>query len=129
VDGNSHLYGQETMYSGGHPMSILAYRSTVRAHAAVDDFHKWSSKSNIGHREWTSRKVDPGNLSMPKFRKDVQACLAAGPGNWPVKEPVLRSQITAMRTRVKSFLSTERSPSVRAMLLKADGQLAKIERR
>lgn len=129
VDGNTHFYGQETMYSGGHPMTIAAYRSTVRAHAAIDDAHGWTSKSNIGHREWSRRKPDPGKLNLAKFRRDVDACLAAGPGNWPVKEPHLRKQVTAVRESIKHFLERPRRKKVKDALLAADRQLAKIERR
>lgn len=80
VDGNALLYGQETCYSGLHVMTEQAYRSTVRAFAAVCDHHGWSAKSCIGHKEWTGRKVDPGHLDMASFRRDVDALLEAGPG-------------------------------------------------
>lgn len=129
IDGNARFYAQETMYSGGHPMSLKAYRNTVRAFAAICDAHGWSAKSAIGHKEWTRRKIDPGNLSMYKFRKDVQACLDAGPGNWPVKEPVLRPEITAMRLSLKKFLAKKRRKSLKDAALAFDAQLAKVERR
>lgn len=129
TDGNSRFYGQETMYSGGHPMTLAAYRSTVRAFAAICDFHGWSAKSCIGHKEWTRRKVDPGSLDMARFRRDVQACLDAGPGNWPTKEPVLRPVITALRTRVRQLRAVERNANIDRMLLNTDKRLAKIERR
>lgn len=130
VDGNSHFYGQETMYSGGHSMTIEAYRSTVRACAAICDFYGWTAKSVIGHKEWTPRKIDPGSVKMYNLRKDVAACLLAGPGNWPAREPVLRSEVTAVRTSIKKFLSSgKRRPALRSSLLAADKQLAKVERR
>lgn len=129
TDGNRYFYGQETMYSGGHPMTLAAYRSTVRAFAALCDFHGWSAKSCIGHKEWTRRKVDPGSLDMARFRRDVQACLNAGPGNWPVKEPVLRPAITALRTRVHQLRDAERDSTIDRMLLATDKRLAKVERR
>lgn len=129
VDGNRHFYGQETMYSGGHPMTIAAYRSTVRAMAAICDFHKWSSKSVIGHKEWTRRKVDPGSLDMAKFRHDVQACINAGPGMWPTKEPFLRPAITAARRRVQFMRSQETNQKIKDMLLATDKRLAVLERR
>lgn len=80
VDGNALLYGQETMYSGGQAPTSAAYQATVRIFAAVCDFHGWSGRSCIGHKEWTSRKPDPGHLDMTKFRADVDALLEAGPG-------------------------------------------------
>jgi hypothetical protein len=79
VDGNQIFYGQETMYSGAQPPTSVAYAATVRVFAAVCDFHNWSGRSCIGHREWTARKPDPGHLDMTQFRADVDALLEAGP--------------------------------------------------
>jgi len=129
VDGNARFYGQETMYSGGHPMTLKAYRNTVRAFAAICDAHGWTAHSAIGHREWTRRKVDPGSLHMGKFRRDVQACLDAGPGNWPVKQRPLEPGITAVRTSLRSMTANQKVPMLRKALLAADVQLAKVERR
>lgn len=129
VDGNSRFYGQETMYSGGHPMTLKAYRNTVRAFAAICDAHGWTAKSAIGHREWSRRKIDPGSLDMDKFRKDVQACLDAGPGNWPVKKRVLEPGITAVRTSLRALTAQQGNAMLRRALLAADVQLAKVERR
>jgi hypothetical protein len=79
VDGNALLYGQETAYSGKNPPTAAAYAASVRVFAAVCDFHGWSGRSCIGHREWTARKPDPGHLDMAQFRADVDALLEAGP--------------------------------------------------
>lgn len=78
VDGNAILYGQETMYSGAKAPTSAAYAATVRIFAAICDFHGWSAKSCIGHKEWTARKPDPGHLDMAQFRRDVDAALEAG---------------------------------------------------
>lgn len=80
TDGNAHLYGNEVRYDGGQPMTAKQYDAAVRWAAAICDFHKWSALSIIGHREWTSRKNDPGNCPMNKFRAAVDARLKAGPG-------------------------------------------------
>lgn len=79
VDGNSHFYGVETFYSGSRPPTSKAYTSLVRLAAAICDFHGWSAKSVIGHKEWSDWKIDPGNVSMIEFRADVQRVLEAGP--------------------------------------------------
>lgn len=79
VDGNAHLYGQETMYDGSKPMSTKALLNTLRAFAAVCDFHGWTAASGIGHREWTARKPDPGHLNMGEFRLSLRATLHDGP--------------------------------------------------
>lgn len=33
----------------------------------------------IGHKEWTSRKIDPAGINMDQFRKQVKRALADGP--------------------------------------------------
>ncbi len=79
IDGNAVYYGQETYYSGTHAPTNAAYLATVKAFAAVCHAHGWNANHCIGHKEHTARKPDPGNVSMAKFRGDVQALLDAGP--------------------------------------------------
>lgn len=79
VDGNAHFYGQETMYSGSRPPTKAAYESTVKVFAAICAHHGWTAKSCLGHKEWTRRKPDPGNLDMAQFRRDVQAAIDTAP--------------------------------------------------
>jgi hypothetical protein len=67
-------------------MTQAQYRASVLLWAAVCDFHGWSHKSVIGHREWNKDKSDPGNVDMILMRADVAAALKAGPGNWPGEE-------------------------------------------
>jgi hypothetical protein len=78
ADGNAHFYGNEVRYDGGQPMTPKQYATAVRWAAAVCDFHHWTALAIIGHREWTTRKVDPGHCPMNKFRADVAALLKAG---------------------------------------------------
>lgn len=77
VDGNDSFYGLETYYSGGHPMTAKQYRTAVAWAAAICDFHGWTAKSVIGHKEWSDWKPDPGHVDMRVFRRDVQALLDA----------------------------------------------------
>lgn len=79
TDGNPHFYGQETMYSGARRMTDEAYNATVLVCAGVCEFHGWTSKSVIGHKEWTNRKNDPGHLAMAELRYDVSHALNLGP--------------------------------------------------
>lgn len=93
VDGNSHFYGMEVMYSGSRPMSEAQYNSMIRFCAAILDFHDWTFKSVIGHGEWQRGKWDPGYkpghmMDMHAVRKDVQDCMELGPGNWPKPDPI-----------------------------------------
>lgn len=80
IDGNAHFYGNEVRYDGGQPMTAKQYASAVRWAAAICDHYGWSAQSVIGHREWTTRKSDPGKCPMNKFRADVAALLRTGPG-------------------------------------------------
>ncbi len=90
TDGNDHFYGCETYYSGAHRMTRDAYRSLVRLWAAVCDFHDWTARSVIGHKEWSDWKVDPGHLDMAVLRRDVQTLLDSGepPEDSPPPLPV-----------------------------------------
>lgn len=82
VNGNPLFYGNEVMYRGveGYHMTPEQYDGVVRMSAAICDHHGWSAKSVIGHREWSSTKIDPGYIFMYELRKDIQALLDAGPG-------------------------------------------------
>jgi hypothetical protein len=79
VDGNSHFYGVETFYSGNKEPTSKARASLVLLAAALCDFHGWSAKSVIGHKEWSDFKSDPGHVDMKLFRADVAATLRKGP--------------------------------------------------
>lgn len=83
TNGNGWLYGLEVKFDGGQPMTARAYDSAVRWAAAICDFYNWTAGRVIGHKEWSGRKPDPGHTFMAKFRRDVAARLAAGPGGGP----------------------------------------------
>lgn len=77
ADGNAKFYGAELMYSGRKAPTDKQYRSAIRWAAALCDFHGWTEKSVIGHREWTARKIDPGSCPMTVFRADVAEILGS----------------------------------------------------
>lgn len=79
ADGNTHFYGVETYYSGGHAMTAAQMASLVLLLAAICDAHHWSAKSVIGHKEWSDWKSDPGHVDMRLLRNAVAARLKAGP--------------------------------------------------
>lgn len=88
-DGNAVYYGFETQYDGSHAPVAAQYKAMVAVAAAVCDFHGWSAKSIIGHKEHTSRKDDPGHVDMSDFRADVQALLDGDkPAPKPTPKPV-----------------------------------------
>ncbi|MGQ7747975.1 peptidoglycan recognition protein family protein [Streptomyces sp. WC2508] len=57
------------------------YDAIVRVQAALCRAHGWSAKSVIGHREWSSDKVDPRGIDMPRLRADVAERLKH-PASW-----------------------------------------------
>jgi hypothetical protein len=88
TDGNAHFYGNEVRFDGGQPMTDKQWNSAVLWSAAICDHYGWSALSVIGHREWSSRKPDPGSTKMYAFRAAVAARLKAGPAKPPTKPPV-----------------------------------------
>lgn len=97
--GNSYSYGDEIRFDGSHPMTRAAWVTTVLWCASVCDFHNWGAWRVIGHKEHTSRKPDPGSTLMYMIRRDVDAALKAGPGNWPTKqeEPMSAADVQALK--------------------------------
>jgi hypothetical protein len=83
TNGNGWFYGLEVKFDGGQPMTAKQYDTAVRWAAAICDFYGWGAGSILGHKEWSSRKPDPGSTAMNKFRADVAARLKAGPGGTP----------------------------------------------
>jgi hypothetical protein len=78
IDGNDLFYGVEVYYSGKQKMTRKAYKTLVRLGAAICDFHGWTSKSIIGHKEWSDWKSDPASQDMHQLRLDVAALLESG---------------------------------------------------
>lgn len=76
TDGNTYFYGIEiaNLGNGKDPYPAIQYQAAVKWAAAICRAHGWTSKSIIGHKEWTYQKIDP-SFPMTQFRKDVQAIL------------------------------------------------------
>jgi hypothetical protein len=124
ADGNAIFYGQETCYGGAKAPTTAAYLATVRIFAAVCHWHAWSGKSCIGHKEWTSRKVDPGHLDMATFRQAVDAALHLGPAapTKPTTKPAPKptttpstNPVTNPVTKPPSATVTPPAPSASAL--------------
>ncbi|MEV6419068.1 peptidoglycan-binding protein [Streptomyces sp. NPDC051662] len=94
IDGNTHYYGIEIENLGDgkdfYPQS--QYDAAVKWAAAICRHHGWTADSVIGHKEGTTRKIDPkgpigkaaGSLwDMTDFRKDVTAQLKKSAGKPP----------------------------------------------
>ncbi|MCI3274964.1 peptidoglycan-binding protein [Streptomyces cylindrosporus] len=79
VDGNAHFYGFEieNLGNGKDPYPEAQLTAVEKVAAAVCRAHGWSSGRVIGHKEWTTRKVDP-DFSMPSMRARVAGRLGNG---------------------------------------------------
>ncbi|WP_406007298.1 peptidoglycan-binding protein [Streptomyces sp. NBC_00637] len=81
TDGNVHFYGFEcvNLGDGKDPWPAVQLEAMVRASAALCRAHGWSAASVIGHKEWTSTKVDPRGFTMADFRARVATRLGKTP--------------------------------------------------
>ncbi|MFF3333255.1 peptidoglycan-binding protein [Streptomyces sp. NPDC002888] len=81
TDGNAHFYGFEcvNLGDGKDPWPEAQIDAITRASAALCRAHGWSANSVIGHKEWTSAKIDPRGFTMTDLRARVAARLAKKP--------------------------------------------------
>jgi hypothetical protein len=80
VDGNRAFYGNEIMYSGGHPMTAAQLETTIVVDVVICEYHHWTGASVIAHREWSKDKPDPGYQDQAAKRRMVNTRLAGGTG-------------------------------------------------
>jgi hypothetical protein len=117
ADGNTHFYGCEIYYSGGHKMTAAQYKTIVRLWAAICDHHGWSSKSVIGHKEWSSWKSDPASQDMHSLRVDVQALVnahkkgATAPDK-PVATPHIDNAVQHFAAGLKELGAAKANPAL-----------------
>ncbi|CAM5699850.1 peptidoglycan-binding protein [Streptomyces aurantiogriseus] len=80
-DGNAHFYGFEcvNLGDGKDPWPEAQLEAIVRASAALCRAHGWSARSVIGHKEWTSAKIDPRGFAMADLRARIAARLDKTP--------------------------------------------------
>ncbi|MFC4512241.1 N-acetylmuramoyl-L-alanine amidase [Streptomyces ehimensis] len=81
TDGNVHFYGFECVNLGdGHDAWPAAQLDAIeRASAAICRAHGWEAGSVIGHKEWTSNKIDPVGFTMRDMRARVAKRLGGKP--------------------------------------------------
>lgn len=82
VDGNSIYWGFEWAYPGTSKPPQAMYNVAALATAAILDAMGYTRATRWncpGHKEWTSRKIDPAYVSMRRFRRDVTLLMKQGP--------------------------------------------------
>lgn len=111
TDGNSRFYGFEcvNLGNGADAWPDEQLDAIERVGAAICRAYGWSAASVIGHKEWTSDKIDPRGFSMQTMRERIDWRLATKPGK-PVPAPTYEPF-----PGVEFFKSYPRSPIVTAM--------------
>lgn len=79
--GNTYTIGIEAENNGvGEPWSRKQLQAYYRLCAALMVWNGIKDVNKVfGHKEWTSRKIDPAGLDMNNFRRQVQQALNDGP--------------------------------------------------
>lgn len=79
--GNTHCWGIEACNNGvGERWEKAQLNAYYRLCAALMDYSNISRITAVfGHKEWTSRKIDPAGLSMTDFRNQVRLAKEHGP--------------------------------------------------
>lgn len=95
IDGNDHYYGLEIENLGDNVdfYPWVQYVAAVKWATAICREQGWNQDSVIGHKEGTTRKIDPRGpvrtpdggtfqFTMERFRRDVKAALSLSAGRW-----------------------------------------------
>lgn len=111
TDGNSRFYGFEcvNLGNGSDPWPAEQLDAIERVSAAICRVYGWSAASVIGHKEWTSDKIDPRGFSMRTMRERIDRRLGHAPDR-PVPAPTYEPF-----PGIDFFRSRPRSPIVTAM--------------
>lgn len=117
--GNHDAWGIEAENNGiGEPWSAAQLQAYYRLCAALLQLMGTKDVSRvIGHKEYTSRKIDPNGINMDNFRRQVENALLAGP------KGAEKPEVKVFRPHVKlsSFAPGSRNnhvPVVKYALLK-----------
>jgi hypothetical protein len=81
ADGNARFYGFEcvNLGDGQDPWPEAQLDAIARTAAAICRAHGWSAASVLGHKEWTSAKIDPRGFTMTSLRSRVATLLGKDP--------------------------------------------------
>lgn len=123
--GNAYAWGIEAENNGvGEPWGTAQMNAYYRLCAALCAYSDISANEVIGHREWTSRKIDPAGINMNHFRERVSQAYHAGPAVVKAAE-VERTKngdpILKLGSKGQSVSNVQR-----ALGLKPDGDFGKV---
>lgn len=121
VDGNDVFYGLEAYYYKN--LTPKMYKSMVGFWAAICDFHGWTAKAVIGHKEWSDWKPDPNLIDMKQLRLDIQARIDAQGDKKPDGPKLVTPNISAaIRANIAydKALRKINNPRVNTAALRAD---------
>lgn len=97
TSGNSNMIGIEAENDGiGEPWPSVQVDAYVRLCAAILDHEKLPTIMCCGHKEWTTRKIDPHGIDMNAFRREIDAARNGGIVRPPIpkqdaqKRPTIR---------------------------------------
>lgn len=116
--GNTYTIGIEAENNGiGEKWSAAQLNAYYRLCAALLDWMGTKDVSKVfGHKEWTSRKIDPAGINMDYFRAQVAKALAQGPSVKTVRlsrlQPGKRNadvKLLKRRLSAKGIASDDRS--------------------
>lgn len=79
--GNTYMVGIEAENNGvGERWSAAQLNAYYRLCASLMDWLNITDINKVfGHKEWTSRKIDPAGINMDRFREQVKKAKAQGP--------------------------------------------------
>lgn len=85
--GNTYSFGIEAENNGiGEKWSKEQLNAYYRLCAALLDWMNIDDVNKVfGHKEWTSRKIDPAGINMDNFRAQVKKAMSQGPSVVTVK--------------------------------------------
>jgi len=78
--GNAWIVGLSAQCNGAHPVAThpAQYAAMIQTTAALCRRYGLTSAAVVGHKEWTTRKIDPRD-NMNTVRRDVAAALGTAP--------------------------------------------------
>lgn len=122
VDGNARFYGWEcvNLGNGEDLWPEVQLDAIARVQAAICETHGWGAGSVIGHKEWTTRKIDPRGFTMAGMRDRVTAHLTAGPT--PIEDDVALTDADINRIYNADIIPAARPPYNNADYYEADGR-------